>query len=160
MVIFALLYLGYQPFPTWYKDGNYNWYCWTCGSTAWGMEWKGLYVYSEAHDSWYDQCQMPDDDLVSAIAYFHLALMLVQLSENLCCIALWGKCLFMILRNDWRQYSFCVIRNFELSRINMVLDIDIILVLAYGKYISTEYCVGRCKYSGCTEIPPRRFRSG
>ncbi|RHZ70730.1 hypothetical protein CDV55_107255 [Aspergillus turcosus] len=70
MVIFAELYLGYTPFPTWLKGGIISGIVRCLGPLP--AHWRGLYTHPGGLDSWYDQCKTPDPnhDLASTIAYF------------------------------------------------------------------------------------------
>ena len=70
MIIFAVLYLEYAPFPTVLEGGIISGIITRLGPLP--EQWKGLYVYPGGLDSWYDQHQTPDPkrDLASTIAYF------------------------------------------------------------------------------------------
>lgn len=70
MVIFAELYLGYPPFPTFPEGGIISGIVRYLGSLP--EQWKGLYTHPGGLDSWYDQHTTPDPDhdLASTIAHF------------------------------------------------------------------------------------------
>ncbi|EEH22255.2 CMGC protein kinase [Paracoccidioides brasiliensis Pb03] len=70
MVLFAELYLGHPPFPTWLNGGIITGMVRCLGPLP--EEWKGLYTPSESLDSWYDERKTPDPnhELASTIAYF------------------------------------------------------------------------------------------
>lgn len=70
MIIFAELYLGHVPFPTFIKGGIISGIVRCLGPLP--EQWKGLYTHPGGLDSWYDQCKMPNPshDLASTIAYF------------------------------------------------------------------------------------------
>ncbi|KAK2810060.1 hypothetical protein FQN50_003254 [Emmonsiellopsis sp. PD_5] len=70
MVIFAELYLGHLPFPTFLKGGIISSIVRCLGPLPEG--WKGLYTHPGGLDSWYDQHTKPhpEHDLASTIGYF------------------------------------------------------------------------------------------
>ncbi|KMP10192.1 hypothetical protein CIHG_10156 [Coccidioides immitis H538.4] len=70
MVIFAELYLGYPPFPTWLKGGIITGIVRCLGPLP--EQWRTLYTHPGGLDAWYNQHQTPNPthDLASTIAYF------------------------------------------------------------------------------------------
>ena len=70
MIIFAELYLGHPPFPTWLKGGIITGIVRCLGPLP--EQWKGLYTHPGGLDTWYDQRKTadPNHDLASTIAYF------------------------------------------------------------------------------------------
>lgn len=70
MMIFAELYFGYPPFPTFLKGGIITGIVRCLGPLP--EQWKGLYTHPGGLGSWYDQRKTPDpnNDLASTIAYF------------------------------------------------------------------------------------------
>jgi hypothetical protein len=70
MVIFAELYLGNLPFPTFLKGGIISGIVRCLGPLP--EQWKGLYTHPGGLDSWYDQriTADPKHDLASTIARF------------------------------------------------------------------------------------------
>lgn len=67
MVIFAELYIGFLPFWSYPEGGIIVDYLKCFGPLP--EEWKGLYIYSDGLDSWYDQSAEadPEFDLASRI---------------------------------------------------------------------------------------------
>lgn len=72
MVVFAVIYLGFEPFSTWLEGGVISGFVRSLGPLP--EKWKGLYIHSGGFDSWYDQSRTPNPnhDLASIIAYFRL----------------------------------------------------------------------------------------
>ncbi|KAJ5206411.1 hypothetical protein N7491_002970 [Penicillium cf. griseofulvum] len=70
MIIFAVLYLEFTPFHTIMDGGIIGGITASLGPLP--EEWKGLYVYSEPLDLWYDQDRKPNPrfDLPTTIAYY------------------------------------------------------------------------------------------
>ncbi|PLB49389.1 kinase-like protein [Aspergillus steynii IBT 23096] len=71
MVIFSELYLGFQPFSTYFNGGIIGGFVRSLGPLP--EEWKGLYTHPKGRDSWYDQNQTtnPESTLESKIAHLH-----------------------------------------------------------------------------------------
>lgn len=69
MVIFSVLYLECAPFTPIFTGGIISGIALSLGPLP--EQWKGLYVWTGSHDSWYDQHQTPDLgwNLESRIAY-------------------------------------------------------------------------------------------
>ena len=69
MVIFGVLYLGCAPFTPIFRGGIISGITLSLGPLP--EQWKGLYVWSGSHDSWYDQHKTPHPkwNLESRIAY-------------------------------------------------------------------------------------------
>lgn len=70
MAVFTMLYLTFPPFHTWIKGGIVSSMVRCLGPLP--EQWKGLYVYDDGLDSWYDQSQSPDpkNGLAAKIAHF------------------------------------------------------------------------------------------
>lgn len=70
MVIFTVLYLRFEPFPSWVEGGIISGFIARLGPLP--EKWKGLYIRPGEIDSWYDQSRTPnpDHDLASTIAHF------------------------------------------------------------------------------------------
>lgn len=58
MVIFSELYIGFPPFTPCFQGGIISDYVRYFGPLP--EEWKGLYIYANGLDSWYDQNVQPD----------------------------------------------------------------------------------------------------
>lgn len=57
MVLFAVLYLGCHPFTPFFNGGIIGGFVMALGPLP--EKWKGLFVYIDGRDSWYDQNQSP-----------------------------------------------------------------------------------------------------
>lgn len=70
MVIFAELYLGQFPFPTWFSGGIITGIVTCLGPLP--EQWNGLYIHPNGLDSWYDQNETPKPnyDLASTITRY------------------------------------------------------------------------------------------
>ncbi|KAL4734485.1 kinase-like protein [Aspergillus similis] len=70
MINFSELYLRQPPFNPWYRGGVLTSIVNFLGPLP--EEWKGRYIYSDGHDSWYDRSQLPapKNSLASEIARY------------------------------------------------------------------------------------------
>ena len=70
MVLFSEFYLRYVPFLDCYDGGVMITITGSLGPVP--EQWKGLYIFSNGCDAWYDQSQIPDpkQSLASIIAYY------------------------------------------------------------------------------------------